>query len=58
METRDCQDGSAAEMDVLVELELEPGKSANDAMANMKEKGLKVFIEICLEYTETAERYF
>ncbi|KAK6732301.1 hypothetical protein RB195_016593 [Necator americanus] len=37
MEIRNCQDGSSGDMDVLVELDLEPGKNAN-----MREKGLKI----------------
>ncbi|KAL6734330.1 hypothetical protein Aduo_004881 [Ancylostoma duodenale] len=57
METRDCQDGSAGEMDVLVEIELEPGMSANDAMTNMKEKGLKFYEVSFTVKPPVAEKY-
>ncbi|VDN35028.1 unnamed protein product [Cylicostephanus goldi] len=43
METRDSKDGPTGDMDVLVELELEPGKSANEVMAAMKERGLQFY---------------
>lgn len=45
MESRDSQDGSASHIDVLVELELEPGTTVADATAAMKEKGLQVLKE-------------
>ncbi|PIO61683.1 hypothetical protein TELCIR_16787, partial [Teladorsagia circumcincta] len=43
METRDSQDGSPGWMDVLVELELELGRTAAEAMEAMKGKGLQFY---------------
>ncbi|KJH51950.1 putative tryptophan 5-monooxygenase [Dictyocaulus viviparus] len=46
METRDSQDDCSIFMDVLVELELEMGTSADDAIKAMKEKELeKAFVD-------------
>lgn len=42
MESRDCQDGSAGQMDMLIELELFPGMSSEDALEIMRRRGLEV----------------
>ncbi|KAJ1353551.1 hypothetical protein KIN20_010199 [Parelaphostrongylus tenuis] len=43
METRDSQDDSATYMEILVELELELGTRAEDAIAAMKQKNLQFY---------------
>ncbi|CAD6197023.1 unnamed protein product [Caenorhabditis auriculariae] len=42
METRDSQDGSVVQMDVLLELELELGVGKHSAMEHMRRNGLEV----------------
>ncbi|KAK5976988.1 hypothetical protein GCK32_016208 [Trichostrongylus colubriformis] len=43
METRDSQDGSAGWMDILVELELELGRTTAEALEAMKDKGIQFY---------------